>query len=264
MDEGAENDGEVGGVLAHDVVVEQQRELDAGDAAEAAEKSGDVVAWSARWEFALSIDGEPGAEFVETNADGGKDAERDAAAGHLIEKNGAGCGEEEVGAPDADEGRELAGLREGGSYEREEVIDEDEQDGEDEACGFSSAFGGDAERNADEHEDETGERIGEALVELDAVDGGVAAVGGCLGVAASPEFGERESLNGGVDATEVSVLGGFGLDGDVGGGEGGDVVLVGIGGGGVVLAAVEEMETDGLGVRGVGSSVDDDGLGRRW
>ena len=37
---------EVGGVLAHDVVVEQERELDAGDAAEAAEERGDVVVWS--------------------------------------------------------------------------------------------------------------------------------------------------------------------------------------------------------------------------
>ena len=51
------------------------------------------------------------------------------------------------------------------------------------------------------------------------------------------------------------------LDGDVGGGEGGDVVLVGIVGRGLVLAAVEQMKTDGLGVGGVGGSVDDDGLG---
>ena len=42
--EGEEDDSEVGGVLAHDVVVEQERELDAGDAAEAAEERGDVVA----------------------------------------------------------------------------------------------------------------------------------------------------------------------------------------------------------------------------
>ena len=58
----------------------------------------------------------------------------------------------------------------------------------------------------------------------------------------------------------MSVFGGFGLDGDVGGGEGGDVVLVGVGGGGVVLATVDEMEADGLGVGGVGGPVDDDGL----
>src|ERR1700733_10746835 len=70
---------------------------------------------------------------------------------------------------------------------------------------------------------------------------------------------EGESLDGGFNAAEVGVLRGFGFNGDVGGGEGGDVVLVGIGGGGVVLAAVEEMEANGLGVGGVGSAVDDDG-----
>ena len=116
-------------------------------------------------------------------------------------------------------------------------------------------------RDSDKHEDEAGEGVGEALVELDAVDGGHAAVGGGLGVCAAPEFGEGKGLDAGVEAPEMSV-GGDCFDGDVGGGKGGDIVLVGVGGGGVVLATVEEMQTDGLGVRGVGSAVDDDGLVR--
>ena len=133
--------------------------------------------------------------------------------------------------------------------EREEVVDEDEKDGEDEAGGLAAALGGEAERDADEHEDEAGEGIGEALVELDAIDAGGRpgmSLSGC--VAAAPELGERKGEDGGVGAAEVGVLLGAGLDGEVGGGEGGDVVLVGVVGRGLVLAAVEEMETDGLGV----------------
>ena len=53
--EGEEDDGEVGGVLAHDVVVEQKRELDAGDAAEAAEKRGDVVVGAHVGRFELPL-----------------------------------------------------------------------------------------------------------------------------------------------------------------------------------------------------------------
>ena len=63
-------------------------------------------------------------------------------------------------------------MREGGADLGEQVVDEDEDDGDDEAGGFTSTFGGDAEGDADEHEDETGKGIGEALVELDAVDEG--------------------------------------------------------------------------------------------
>ncbi len=179
----------------------------------------------------------------------------------MIEEDGSGSGEEKVRAPDAQEGRQLAGLREGGADLREQVVDEDENDGDDEARGFASTFGGDAERDADEHEDETGEWIGEALVELDAVDGGLATVGGALGVGAAPEFGEREGFDVGIEPAEVGVFGGFGFDGNIGSGEGGDVVLVGVVGGGVMLASVDEVEADGLGVGGVRGSVDDDGLG---
>src|SRR5271155_1470957 len=58
----------------------------------------------------------------------------------------------------------------------------------------------------------------------------------------------------------MGVFGGFGLDWDVGRGERGDVVLVGICRGGLMLAAVEHVETDSLGVRGVRGSVDDNSL----
>ena len=162
------DDAEVGGVLAHDVVVEQKGELDAGDAAESAEEGGDVVVGTHVGRCVAAEDA--GDEFIEADADGGEDAECDAAARHLIEKDGAGGGEEEVGSPDAEEGGELAGLGEGYADQREEVVDEDQEDGEDEAGGFASALGGDAEGDADEHEDEAGEGVGEALVELDAVE----------------------------------------------------------------------------------------------
>src|SRR6516164_7040941 len=49
-------------------------------------------------------------------------------------------------------------------------------------------------------------------------------------------------------------------DGEVSGREGRDVVLVGIGGRSVVLAAIDEMEANGLGVAVVCGAVDDDGL----
>ena len=53
--------------------------------------------------------GEAGEELVDADADGGDEAEGDAPAGHLVEEEGAGGGEDEVGSPDAEEGRELAG-----------------------------------------------------------------------------------------------------------------------------------------------------------
>ena len=115
---------------------------------------------------------EAGEELVEPDADGGDEAERDASARHLVEKKGSGSGEEQVGSPDSKNGRELAILGEGDADLRKEVVDEDKNDGENEAGGLASALGGDAERNADEHEDKAGEGIGEAPVELDAIEAG--------------------------------------------------------------------------------------------
>ncbi len=106
--EGAEDDGEVGGVLAHDVVVEQERELDAERCCGSGGGGWRCRGWSGRWADSVGAAGEAGDELVEPDADGGEDAEGDASAGHLIEEEGAGGGEEEVGSPDAEEGRELA------------------------------------------------------------------------------------------------------------------------------------------------------------
>ena len=54
--------------------------------------------------------------LLSADADGGEEAERDASARHLVEEKCAGGGEDEVGSPDAEEGRELAVLGEGDAY----------------------------------------------------------------------------------------------------------------------------------------------------
>ena len=85
-----------------------------------------------------------------------KQVEGDAAAGHLLDEQKAGDGEEDVGSPDADEGGELLLAGERDADLGEEVVDEDEQQCDDEASAFAAALGGEAERHADEHEDEAG------------------------------------------------------------------------------------------------------------
>ncbi len=94
--------------------------------------------------------------LVNALAEGGEEFEGGAAAGDLLEEEKAGDGEEDVGAPDAERGRELALSREGDAHGGEEVVDEDEAEGGDEAGAFAAALGGEAERDADEHEDEAG------------------------------------------------------------------------------------------------------------
>ncbi len=137
--EGEENDGEVGGVLAHDVVVEQERELDAERRCGSGGGGWRCRSWNGRWAIWLPLTRRV-TSLLRPNADGGEDAEGDASARHLVEENGASGGEEQVGSPDAEEGRELAGLGEGRADFGEQVIDEDENDGEDEAGGFASAL----------------------------------------------------------------------------------------------------------------------------
>ena len=130
-----------------------------------------------------------------------EEVEQDASAGELLEQDEAEGGEDEVGGPDAEEGRELAGLGEGDADDGEDVVGEDEQQGEDEAGAFAAAFGGEAEGHADEHEDEAGEGIGEAGVELDAggadVGGGDGVAGEVEAMGALPEFAERRAPGGG-------------------------------------------------------------------
>ena len=98
-------------------------------------------------------------------ADAGEEFDDGAAAGDLLEEQEAGEGEEDVGAPDAEHGRELALASEGDAHGGEEVVDEDEAERGDEACSFAAALGGEAEGDADQHEDETGGGIGEAIME---------------------------------------------------------------------------------------------------
>ena len=89
-------------------------------------------------------------------AEVGEEFEDGAAAGDLLEEEKAGEGEEDVGAPDAERGRELALAGEGDAHRGEEVVDEDEAEGCDEAGAFAAALGGEAEGDADQHKDETG------------------------------------------------------------------------------------------------------------
>ena len=126
--------------------------------------------------------------------------------------------------------------------------------------GLAAALGREAERNADEHENQAGEGVGKALVELDAVgpgrlDLGGSGVRGFAWSATADELGEREREDGGVGAGEAGVFLGAADEGLVCGAEGGDVVLVGVGGRDVVLAAVfeQEMEDGGGGWAGAGN-----------
>ena len=72
-----------------------------------------AMSWVERALGGLVAADEAGEELVEPDADAREDAEGDAAAGHLIEEDCAGGGEEEVGSPDAEEWRKLARLCEG-------------------------------------------------------------------------------------------------------------------------------------------------------
>ena len=74
-----------------------------------------------------------------------ENAEGYAAAGELLEQEDASDGEDDIGAPDAEERGELALVGEGYADGGEEVVDEDEQDGDDEAGGFAAALGAEAE-----------------------------------------------------------------------------------------------------------------------
>ena len=104
-----EHEREVGGVLAHDVVVEQEGELHAEDAAEAAQEGGDVEVGTHVGGDALRLMRRV-TSFVEPDADGGEDAEGDSAAGHLIEEDGAGGGEEELAPQTPRKGESLPDL----------------------------------------------------------------------------------------------------------------------------------------------------------
>ena len=121
--------------------------------------------------------------------------------GELLQEENAEGGEDEIGGPDSEGRGELAGLGEGDADVGEEIVGEDEEQGEDDSGALSSA-GGEAEWDADEHEDDACEGIGEAEVEFDACGarvGGVEGVdAGGVGVGAAPEFVERKRVQGSV------------------------------------------------------------------
>ena len=77
-------------------------------------------------------------------------------------------------------------------------------------------------------------------------------------VGALPELAEGERVQGSVDTRDMGVVLGIELEGQIGGGEGGDGVLVGIGGGDLVLTAVEQVKTQAL--RAGGAGIEDEGL----
>ena len=87
--------------------------------------------------------GGAGDEFLaEGCADGVEEVEQDASAGELLEQNEAEGGEDEVGGPDPEERRQLAGFCEGDADVGEEVVAKDEQQGEDKAGTLAAALGG--------------------------------------------------------------------------------------------------------------------------
>ena len=120
--------------------------------------------------------GDGGEHLAEGCGDGVEEVKQEARPGELLEEEEAEGGEDEVGGPDSEGRRELAGFGEGDADVGEEVVGEDEEQGEDDAGALASALGGEAEGDADEHEDEAGEGIGEADVEFDAGGAGVGGV----------------------------------------------------------------------------------------
>ena len=65
-----------------------------------------------------------GGQGEQGKAKGGDERQSDAAAGHLLEEQNAGEGEEDIGGPDAKEWRNFALGGEGDTDARQEVVDE--------------------------------------------------------------------------------------------------------------------------------------------
>ena len=98
---------------------------------------------------------------------GVEEVQQGARACELPEQDDAEDGEEDVCGPDTHKGRSFAGLGEGDAEVGEQVVDEDEQQRHDKAAALAAPFGGEAERHAYEHQDQTGEGIGKPAVQLD-------------------------------------------------------------------------------------------------
>src|ERR1700728_3516964 len=143
---------------------------------------------------------------AEPVADGGKGGESGASGGHLAKQDNATDGESDVGLPDTEEGGKLVLAREGGAGGRKEVVDEDEADGEHETGALAAAPRGDAERDADEHQDQAGRGIGEALFEFNFVEAAVAAV------SARKNLAIAHGEDGSVAVAQVKLLLGAGFE----------------------------------------------------
>ena len=96
----------------------------------------------------------------------------------------------------------MAGLGKCDANVGDEIVGEDEEQREDNANALATAPGREAERDADKHEDDAGEGIGETEVEFDtggACGGGAEGLWvGAGGVDALQEFMERERVQGSV------------------------------------------------------------------
>ena len=171
-----------------------------------------------------------------------------APGGHLAQEKYAAGGEEHICQPDTDSHGKLVLSGESRSGRRQEVVDEDQGDGEDESCALAAAPGGESEGNADEHEDEAGGGIGEALMQLDEIPAAALAVGSLDKLAVG------HGQDGRIAARGACVLRRGQRKGQVGLGEGGDVVLVGLIGDGFVLGSVAQPH-DGVLI----SAIDDGG-----
>ena len=66
-----------------------------------------------------------------------------ASGGHLAQEKHAASSEEHVGQPDADSHGQLVLAGQSGAGRRQEVVDEDQGDGEDESRALAAALGGD-------------------------------------------------------------------------------------------------------------------------
>ena len=168
-----------------------------------------------------------------------------------------------VGGPDTEGGRNAAAASERDSGEGDEVVEKDESDGEYEAHALAALFGGEAERDADQGEDEAGGRQGEAAVELDQIPAG--AGGGCVlrvarlagvgfgMVAAVPELASGHFGDG--DEFGFGFFGFGECDGQIGLGEGGDLVLLRVLGQGLLLRSLVEVHVDEVGIVGEDDAV---------
>ena len=139
---------------------------------------------------------------------------------HAREEEESDEGDDDVGGPDADEGRKEPLASEAGAGDEDEVVGGDDDDGEKRAGRAPTATRLRAERNSDEREDKTGRGKGQALIEFDA---SVAPVGAVI----VPELGDR-ALGIGDGALFGGEHGGK-LHGPVGATEGSDGVMIGSG-----------------------------------